>query len=104
MGPLVRIHKPDSIYKDVRLPGVLQGLCAVGRGALAGQAGLPRLVGVAEQDAGLVVGVVAVAAPGPLDVLDGGVRGLGAGVGHAGDLDGGPPGGAGGGVPVGLAR
>lgn len=43
----------------------------------------------------MVVGVVAVAAPGPLDVLDGGVRGFGAGVGDPGGdeyLDGRPPG------------
>lgn len=56
---------------------------------------LPRPVGAAEQDTGLVVLVVVVAAPGPLDVFDGGVRGFGSSVGDpAGDehLDGGPPG------------
>ena len=53
----------------------------------------------------MVVGVVAVAASCPLDVLDGGVRGFGAGVGDpAGDehLDGWPPGVQGGPEPVGL--
>lgn len=42
-------------------------LFTLGRGALAGQAVLPRPVGAAEQDTGLVVLVVSVAASGPFD-------------------------------------
>src|SRR5699024_5791506 len=54
-------------------------------GALLIQGAPPACSSVAAlQDTGLIVVVVAVATAGALDVLDAGVRGLGAGVGHAG--------------------
>ena len=61
-------------------------LFTLGRGALAGQAVLSRPVGASEQDTGLVVLVVSVAAPGPFDVFDGGVRRFGASVGDPGGI------------------
>src|SRR4051812_44277339 len=101
------LRRRGSVALAMTVSGSLvqvNGLFALGRdGPRCDRRSCRASGGTGEQDMSAVVGGIAVAAAGALDVLDRGVRGLGAGVGDAGDeqhLDRVPPGVDGGPEPV----